>query len=103
MISTTPSDAAPDVQSTPNSGPESATELASIAPFAVGSIVRVIAVPPYLKTAEPMPMLRSSAFLNLGDQGTILGPRPGGQWAVRFGQTAYLMSAAVLALVEPND
>ncbi|NTW19470.1 MAG: DUF3148 domain-containing protein, partial [Nostocales cyanobacterium W4_Combined_metabat2_030] len=35
--------------------------------FPIGSKVRVVALPPYLKTAEPMPMLRPVDVIHLGE------------------------------------
>ncbi len=57
----------------------------------VGDRVRLIALPPYLKTAEPMPMLRPGNLLQIGDEGTIIDRRPGGYWGVRFANGAFLL------------
>jgi Protein of unknown function (DUF3148) len=38
--------------------------------FIIGSTVRVVALPPYVKTAEPMPMLRPPDLIHLGEEGT---------------------------------
>jgi hypothetical protein len=64
--------------------------------FAVGDRVRVIALPPYLKTADPMPMLRPSTLLAVGEQGIVLDQRPGGYWGVRFAQGAFLIDRQYL-------
>jgi hypothetical protein len=56
-----------------------------------GDRVRLITLPPYLKTAEPMPMLRSPDILQVGDEGIIIDRRPGGYWGVRFPQGAFLL------------
>lgn len=69
--------------------------------FAVGDRVRLIAQPPYLKTAEPMPMLRSADVVALGEEGTILDRRPGGYWGVRFPSGAFLVDSQYLEVVEP--
>lgn len=45
--------------------------------FAVGDRVRLVELPPYVKTAEPMPMLRPASILTLGEEGVILGQQPG--------------------------
>jgi hypothetical protein len=68
--------------------------------FTVGDRVKLIASPPYLKTAEPMPMLRSPSMLQIGDRGTIIDRRPGGYWGVRFSQGAFLLEKQYLELVQ---
>jgi hypothetical protein len=67
--------------------------------FNVGDRVKLIALPPYLKTAEPMPMLRSSSLLSLGNEGIIIDRRPGDYWGVRFNQGAFLLEKQYLELV----
>ncbi|MBD1825317.1 DUF3148 domain-containing protein [Cyanobacteria bacterium FACHB-DQ100] len=59
--------------------------------FTIGEKVRLVSLPPYLKTAEPMPMLRPADLLQVGDEGTVLDRRPGGYWGVRFGKGAFLL------------
>ncbi len=67
--------------------------------LAVGDKVRVVALPTYLKTAEPMPMLRPADILELGEEGVVLDRRPGGYWGVRFARGAFLMESQYLELV----
>ncbi|MGI0485063.1 regulatory protein SipA [Pantanalinema rosaneae CENA516] len=67
--------------------------------FAIGDRVRLVALPPYIKTADPMPMLRSSSLIALGEEGTILDRRPGNYWSVRFTKGAYLVEPQYLAAV----
>ncbi len=43
--------------------------------ISVGGKVRLIAIPPYLKTADPMPMLRPPELLNIDDIGTVIDRR----------------------------
>jgi hypothetical protein len=64
--------------------------------FAVGDRVRLIARPAYVKTADPMPMLRSPDLLTLGEEGIILDRRPGNYWSVRFSRGAYLLESQYL-------
>ena len=78
--------------------------------FTVGDLVRVIALPNYIKTAEPMPMLRPPDVIRLGEEGVILDRRPGGYWGVRFAKGAFLMDsqymeavASTSHTVEQND
>ncbi|MGL5080348.1 MAG: regulatory protein SipA [Microcoleaceae cyanobacterium] len=74
--------------------------------FKINQKVRVIALPAYVKTAEPMPMLRPPNVIKLGEVGTVLDRRPGGYWAVRFDKGAFLMESQYLESVdqaEPNQ
>lgn len=61
--------------------------------FTVGERVRVVALPPYVKTAEPMPMLRPPHVVQLGEEGVILDRRPGGFWSIRFTRGAFLLDS----------
>lgn len=64
-----------------------------------GDQVRVIALPPYIKTADPMPMLRSSSIITLGEEGIVLNARPAGYWAIRFTQGAFLLESKYFQVV----
>lgn len=68
----------------------------------VGDKVRVITLPAYLKTAEPMPMLRPADILEIGAEGIVIDRRPGGYWGVRFAKGAFLMESQYIA-VNPAD
>ncbi len=68
--------------------------------FAVGDRVRVVAMPPYVKTAEPMPMLRPPNVIRLGEEGAVIDRRPGGYWGVRFSKGAFLMESQYIERVE---
>lgn len=67
--------------------------------FRVGERVRVIALPPYIKTADPMPMLRPPNVIQLGEEGVILDRRPGGYWGIRFTNGAFLIDSQYLESV----
>lgn len=67
--------------------------------FKVGDRVRVIKLPPYVKTAEPMPMLRPPEVIHIGAEGVILDRRPGGYWGVRFAKGAFLLDSQYLEVV----
>lgn len=69
----------------------------------VGSKVRLVTRPPYLKTAEPMPMLRPSDILELGEEGTVLDRRPGGYWGVRFARGAFLIENQYIEVVSDSS
>ena len=45
--------------------------------FAVGDRVTVTTQPPYLKTADPMPMLRPPDLITVGEEGTVLEQKLG--------------------------
>ena len=64
--------------------------------FAIGGHVRVVALPPYVKTAEPMPMLRPPNVIQLGEEGIIMNRHPGNFWGVRFSRGTFLMDSQYL-------
>ncbi len=64
--------------------------------FSIGSKVRVIALPPYVKTADPMPMLRPPDVICIGEEGIVLDRRPGGYWGVRFAKGSFLLDGDYL-------
>jgi hypothetical protein len=70
--------------------------------FAVGDRVRITRLPPYVKTADPMPMLRPSTMLTLGDEGIILGRKPGNYWSIRCANGAFLLDEQYLELAKPE-
>ncbi|MEQ8961042.1 MAG: DUF3148 domain-containing protein [Coleofasciculus sp. C2-GNP5-27] len=70
--------------------------------FRVGDRVRLIALPRYVKTAEPMPMLRPPDVISIGEEGVILDRRPGGFWGVRFSKGAFLLDSQYLETVESH-
>ncbi|WP_218082341.1 regulatory protein SipA [Anthocerotibacter panamensis] len=65
--------------------------------FAIGQTVQLTKLPPYVKTAETMPMLRPPSVLAVGEQGIVLDRKPGGYWAVRFSGGAYLLEGQYLS------
>ena len=65
----------------------------------VGDKVKLIALPPYVKTADPMPMLRSPDLLQIAEQGVIVDRRPGGYWGVRFTNGTFLLDSQYLEIV----
>lgn len=66
----------------------------------VGRKVRLIALPPYLKTADPMPMLRPADTLTVGEEGLVLDLRPGGYWGVKFARGTFLLEADYLEVAD---
>ncbi len=67
--------------------------------FVIGEKVRVITLPPYLKTAEPMPMLRPPDVVALGEEGIVSDRRPAGYWAVRFIKGTFLIDSQYIEAV----
>lgn len=69
----------------------------------VGAQVKLISRPPYLKTADPMPMLRPPDLVAIGEVGTVVDCRPAGYWGVKFQRGVFLLDAQYLALTETTD
>jgi Protein of unknown function (DUF3148) len=69
--------------------------------FPIGAKVRLIALPNYVKTADPIPMLRPPSVVQLGEEGIVLDRRPGDYWGVKFSNGVFLMESQYLVLVEP--
>lgn len=67
----------------------------------IGDRVTLTALPPYFKTADPMPMLRPADTLQVGDEGIVLDRRPGGYWGVKFERGAFLVESQFLTKAEP--
>lgn len=71
--------------------------------FHPGDCVQLAIAPPYFKTADPMPMLRPPDLIAVGEQGTILEPRPGQTWAVKFPQGVLLLDNRYLVLATETN
>jgi hypothetical protein len=67
--------------------------------FPIGATVRLIALPAYVKTAEPKPMLRPPQVVQLGEEGIVMDRRPGDFWGVKFANGVFLMEAQYLEAV----
>lgn len=65
----------------------------------VGDKVRVIALPSYVKTADPSPMLRPPNVIEIGEEGIVMDRRPGGYWAIHFTKGAFLMESKYFEVV----
>ena len=65
----------------------------------IGTKVRIIALPTHLKTADPMPMLRSPSLLALGTSGLITDRKPGNYWVVKFDRGAFLLEDRYLEAI----
>jgi hypothetical protein len=71
--------------------------------LSIGANVRLIARPPYLKTADPMPMLRPPDLLAIADEGVIVDCRPAGYWGVKFSRGIFLLEAQYLEVIVPAE
>jgi hypothetical protein len=70
--------------------------------ISVGDRVRIVALPAFVKTADPMPMLRPPSVLAVGIEGIVMNQRPGNYWSVRFTNGTFLLEQQYLeAIVEP--
>ncbi|NDC13656.1 MAG: DUF3148 domain-containing protein [Synechococcaceae bacterium WB9_2_170] len=52
--------------------------------------------PRYLKTADPMPMLRPPDLVDSAEPGVVVALRPGDQVAVKFRRGTFLLASADL-------
>ncbi|TAF12264.1 MAG: DUF3148 domain-containing protein [Nostocales cyanobacterium] len=68
--------------------------------FPISSKVRVVALPPYVKTADPMPMLRPAEVISIGEEGIVIDRRPGGYWGVRFARGTFLIDSQYIESTE---
>ena len=69
--------------------------------FTVGDGVQLRQQPPYLKTADPMPMLRPADLIGLDEVGQVVGLRAGDQLSVRFRLGTFLLQASALRRCDP--
>ncbi|WP_346292648.1 regulatory protein SipA [Sphaerothrix gracilis] len=67
--------------------------------FAVGDRVRIATLPPYIKTADTMPMLRPPDLVQIGEEGTIVDRRPGGYWGIKFERGTFLIDSQYIEVV----
>ena len=72
-------------------------------PLSVGDRCRLIRRQSYLKTADPMPMLRPSDLVEAGEVGEVVALHPLETVAVRFQRGAFLRGLDQLERVEPTS
>lgn len=70
--------------------------------FSVGDRVRLTSLPPYFKSADPMPMLRPADTLPVGAEGIVQSRRPGGYWGIKFDKGAFLVDSQYLEPAKPS-
>jgi hypothetical protein len=61
--------------------------------YAVGALVQLSERPAYLKTADPMPMLRPPDLVDSGEVGQVVSLKALGQLAVRFRRGTFLLNS----------
>jgi hypothetical protein len=64
--------------------------------WAVGDAVALMRRPRYLKTADPMPMLRPPDLVDAAEPGVVVALRAGDQVAVKFRRGTFLLESAEL-------
>ena len=85
----------------PPAAKSSEAPLAPEIALAVGDAVRLLGVPPYLKTADPMPMLRPADLVDNEEIGQVVEVRAFDQFAVRFRRGAFLLRRVDLSPAQP--
>jgi hypothetical protein len=66
--------------------------------FNIGTKIKIAMLPAYLKTADPMPMLRPPSLLELGEIGLITDRKPGNYWVVKFDRGSFLLEEQYLVV-----
>ena len=69
----------------------------------IGDRLRLKRQVPYLKTADPMPMLRPSDLVSLDEVGEVVALHPFDTVAVRFRRGTYLISLDQLEAASQNS
>ena len=69
----------------------------------IGDRLRLKRQVPYLKTADPMPMLRPSDLVSLDELGEVVALHPFDPVAVRFRRGTYLISLDQLEAASQDD
>jgi Protein of unknown function (DUF3148) len=64
--------------------------------FNIGTTIKVVMLPAFLKTADPMPMLRPPSVLEIGAIGLITDRKPGNYWVVKFDRGSFLLEAGYM-------
>ena len=69
----------------------------------IGDRLRLKQQLPYLKSADPMPMLRPPDLVAAGEVGEVVGLHPMDTVAVRFRRGTFLIALDRLELLDPPD
>jgi hypothetical protein len=100
QVATTGFNSPSDPDSDPEGDPEG--DQRPIPPFAVGERVHLAGALPYLKTADPMPMLRPPDLVATDEVGRVVEIRPRGWFAVAFRRGTFLISGENLRSSTPG-
>jgi hypothetical protein len=60
--------------------------------------VEIEVAPPFVKSADPMPMLRSGSVVRVGDVGRVVLIKPLGTYGVQFAGGTFLIDGRYLKL-----
>lgn len=71
--------------------------------FSIGDKVRLTEALSYLKTADPMPMLRPPDLISPGEQGEVVALHAAETLAVRFRRGTFLLSSSALSCLQNKD
>ena len=66
--------------------------------FSIGDKVRLKDVVSFLKTSDPMPMMRPPDLISPGEQGEVVALHPADTLAVRFRRGFFLLPTSVLEM-----
>ena len=83
----------------PEQRPDGVAPLTPASEFRIGDLVVVEGQLPFLKSADPMPMLRPPDLVDSGEQGQVLEIRAMDQLAIRFRRGTFLIAARQLRRV----
>jgi Protein of unknown function (DUF3148) len=67
----------------------------------IGATVKMMRLPPYLKTVEPSPMLRPAQLVSLEERGIVLEQRPEERWVVQFPRGTFVIDRQYLEIDPP--
>lgn len=98
-ITTSPLPVSSPASPDPSAAAASDTAQAGASPaeaVAVGDAVQLLLRPTYLKSADPMPMLRPPDLIDEGEVGVVVELRSLDQLAVRFRRGTFLLSVSQL-------
>jgi hypothetical protein len=85
----------------PSAGPQARDEHpGELRSWAIGDSASLRGLPRYLKTADPMPMLRPPDLVDVGEVGVVVAERALGQLAVRFRRGTFLLDSDQLTSPE---
>jgi hypothetical protein len=83
----------------PEQRPDDVAPLTAVSEFRIGDLVVVEGQLPFLKSADPMPMLRPPDLVDSGEQGQVLEIRAMDQLAIRFRRGTFLIATRQLRRV----